>query len=90
MSGSSTIWQRDANWVGSHIDDSLVMLHLETGKYVALNRTAAALWDILEEPCGQPEIEAKLMARFAVSAEACHAEIAAVLEQMRGLSLVSA
>lgn len=81
------MWQRDDNWVGSEIEDSFVMVNIDTGKYVSLNSTASAVWDALEEPRTQGEIEAELRQRYAVEAAACNASVTRLLEQMREMQL---
>ena len=70
---SETIWQRDDNWVGAENEDSFVMVNIDTGSYVALNRTAYAVWQVLEAPATVSEIASKLIERFEVSPEECEA-----------------
>jgi hypothetical protein len=38
------MWQRSDNWVGSEIDDSFVMVNIDSGNYIALNITARRRW----------------------------------------------
>ena len=45
---SGTIWQRSDQWIGTEVEDSFVMVNIETGKYVSLNPTANAVWRALE------------------------------------------
>lgn len=82
-------WQRDENWVGSEIDDSFVMVNIDTGKYVALNPTANAVWSALEQPRTQAEIEAELSSRYAVDADECRASVQKLLDQMQSLHLAA-
>lgn len=83
------MWQRDDDWVGSEIEDSFVMVNIDTGKYVALNSTASAVWDALEEPRTQAGIEAHLRERFAVDEAACRASVTRLLGEMRELRLAA-
>lgn len=87
---SDFVWQRDDNWVGSEVEDSFVMVNIETGKYVALNLTANAVWQLLEQPRTQQEIAAELRGRFEVSEEDCTRSLVPLLEQMRELELAVA
>jgi len=84
---SKNVWQRDESWVGTEVEDSIVMLNLETGKYVSLNSTASAVWQLLEEPRTQEEIELALRSRFAVDEASCRESLAKLLPQMHELSL---
>lgn len=65
------------------------MVNIDTGKYIALNATATAVWDALEAPVDQVAIERALCEAFEVSPEDCHGPVAALLGQMRDLQLVS-
>lgn len=86
---SDTVWQRSADWVGTAVDDSFVMIHLETGTYLMLNRTASAVWAALETPQTQQSVEDGLLRRFDVSVEECRKAVAALLERMRDLQIAA-
>lgn len=86
---SESVWMRDENWVGSEIEDSLVMVNIETGKYVALNLTANAVWQLLEEPRTQQELEVALRGRFAVDEADCRQSLVTLLEKMREMELAA-
>ena len=86
---NESIWQRDENWVGSEVEDSFVMVNIESGKYVALNLTANAVWQLLEEPRTQQELEAALQSRFAVDETDCRKSLVTLLEQMREMELAA-
>lgn len=84
---TETMWQRTAEWVGTEVEDSFVMINLVTGSYLTLNRTASAVWDALETPQTQSVVETRLTDRFEVPAQECHAAVTALLAQMRDLKL---
>lgn len=86
---TETVWQRNDDWVGAEVEDSFVMVNIDTGKYVALNSTASVVWEALEVPATQPEVEARLQEAFAVDAEQCRASVTRLLDQMRELQLAS-
>ncbi len=83
------IWARSDDWVGSEIEDSFVMVNIDSGKYVALNPTATAVWEALASPSDQTAIERALCESFEVSPEDCHRSVSALLGQMHDLQLVS-
>jgi hypothetical protein len=83
------IWQRDDNWVGSLIEDSLVMVNIDTGKYVTLNSSANAVWQALEQPRSQADIVSSLVDNFDVDEATCSQSVTRVLEQMRELHLAA-
>lgn len=86
---SDTMWQRSADWVGTEVEDSFVMINLDTGTYLTLNRTASAVWTALETPQTQAAIEAALTARFDVAADACSQAVTTLLDQMRELKIAT-
>lgn len=79
---SDAKWMRNDDWVGSAIEDSFVMVNIGNGSYVALNETAHAIWDALDAPRSQAEIEARLTAQFDVAPEACAAAVTRTLAEM--------
>ncbi len=83
------LWHRNDDWIGSEIDDAFVMVNIDTGKYVALNRTANVVWQNLAEPTSQPTIERAMCAAFDVSTDDCHNAVTRLLGQMRDLQLAS-
>ncbi len=86
---SGQLWTRSDEWVGSEIEDSYVMVNIESGKYVALNVTASAVWNALESPVDQATIERAMCVAFEVTPEDCHRSVAALLGQMQDLQLVN-
>ena len=86
---TAILWQRTAEWVGTEVEDSFVMINLETGTYLTLNQTASAVWDALETPHSQSGIEDRLMNRFEVAAEDCTIAVTTLLAQMRELKLAN-
>ncbi len=86
---SDRLWARSDDWVGSEIEDSFVMVNIDSGKYVALNPTATAVWEALASPSNQAAIERALRETFEVSPEDCHSSVSALLGQMHDLQLVS-
>jgi hypothetical protein len=86
---TETKWQRDDNWVGSQIEDSFVMVNIETGKYVSLNASASAIWEALEQPRSRDEIVSDLRGKFDVDADACRNSVERMLGKMNDLQLAT-
>lgn len=83
------LWKRSDDWVGSEIEDSFVMVNIDSGKYVALNLTATTVWDAMASPVDQATIERAMCETYDVSAEDCHRSVTALLAQMQDLQLAS-
>lgn len=82
-------WQRSDDWVGSEIDDSFVMVNIDSGNYVALNVTANAVWQALETPSSEDELVDRLTGQFAIDADQCRASVNTLLGKMQEMALVS-
>lgn len=83
------IWRRNDAWVGSPIEDSYVMVNIESGTYVSLNPTARAIWEALETPSTQAQVEASLLGRYEVAPDACSRSVAKALQEMQTQQLAS-
>jgi hypothetical protein len=86
---TETLWQRTAEWVGTEVEDSFVMINLETGTYLTLNATANAVWDALETPQTQNAVEAALIDRFDVMPADCATAVTGLLVKMRDMKLAA-
>ena len=86
---TKTLWQRTDEWVGTEVDDSFVMINLETGTYLTLNATANAVWDMLETPQTQDAVEASLLDQFDVTAADCTTAVTTLLTRMHAMKLAA-
>ncbi|WP_447727334.1 PqqD family protein [Sphingomonas koreensis] len=84
------VWRRSDDWVGSPVEDSYVMVNIDSGTYVALNPTARAIWEALETPRTQEEVEASLLRAFDVAPETCTRSVTRTLQEMQVQQLASA
>ena len=76
------MWTRDAECVGTEVEDALVLLDLDGGSYFALNGPAADIWEALAEPVSQPQLVERLVAKYQVAPEQCAASVARVLDEL--------
>jgi hypothetical protein len=86
---SGTIWQRSDQWIGTEVEDSFVMVNIETGKYVSLNATANAVWKALETDRDEDELCDVLTGEFDIGREECRQAVDNVLERMRALEIAA-
>lgn len=84
-----TMWKRLDDWIGTQVEDHFVMIHLESGRYVSLNDSAAEAWQALETPKDQDAIVSDLTAKFEVDAETCGKSVTALLARMQEMGLVA-
>jgi Coenzyme PQQ synthesis protein D (PqqD) len=82
------IWQRSDDWIGSEIDESFVMVNIDSGNYVSLNVTANAVWKALESPSSEEDIVRDLTGQFDIDPEQCRNSVSLLLNKMSEMALV--
>lgn len=68
--------------------DERALLHLGTSRYHVLNPVAARVWELLEAPHDLDALCVVLAAEYAVSPDACRADVQTYLGQLLGEDLV--
>lgn len=79
---------RNDRIISGRLQEELVMLDVEAGKYFGLNEVAARIWELLEKPAGMDELVKILTAEYDISGEACRADVDRYLGEMLKLGLV--
>src|SRR6185437_6262146 len=69
----------DPNVVGRRMGQEFVLIHLQTNRVYALNRTGARLWELLGEGCDREQIRERMAREFDVSDAALAEEIERLL-----------
>lgn len=75
-----------ARWLGD--DEGGVLLHVDSGQYHGLNRTAWVLWTLIEQPRTVNEIVAEFRARVEDPPSDLEREIVAFLDALRVRNLI--
>lgn len=70
------------------MDDKLVMLDLEKGKYFGMDDIATTIWTAIATPVRVGDLCEQLMERYAVDAETCRADTLEFLNQLRDEGLL--
>lgn len=79
-----SIIARNPEIITSEIDDEIVMMSIEEGKYFGLNAIGSAIWGLLEQEQSIEAIIAALLKRFDVSEVQCQAESLSFIKDMIG------
>ncbi len=80
------IHRRDV--ISGRLDEELVMMDIQKGKYFSLNPVATRIWDILEKPVSNDELLRILLEEYEVTEETCRREVGEYLAEMENLGLV--
>ena len=70
----------------SEVGDELVMMDIESGQYITLNKVASIIWQQLEKPIKVNDLVLMLIKKFEVSEEECTKE---TLEYLNKLNLLN-
>jgi hypothetical protein len=65
------------------LDDMLLMMSIEQGKYFGLNGAAPRIWELLEKPTTEDRLVEALLDEYEVTREVCATEVAAFLARLR-------
>ena len=82
------IVRRNPALVFTDLDDALVMLDPEQGRYYELDRTGARIWTLLEVARSAADMRDALLLEYDVTPERCEREVLAFLNQALELRIV--
>jgi len=78
----SIVKRNDSRVVCTELDDELIMMDLENGNYIRLNKTGRVIWEQLENPIQVEKLVSYLMGQFEVSQKDCTKSIVEFLSTM--------
>jgi hypothetical protein len=86
--GQGSKYIRNSSTISGRLDDEMVMMDIEQGKYFALNPVATRIWELLESPLTIDELCILLIEEYEVDETLCRAETAACIDDMVRFGLV--
>jgi hypothetical protein len=88
LAPDTRLQRKDDRHLTNPVGDEIVLLNLDTGDYLGLNRVAAAIWRLLETPISLAELENTLMSDYETDIKTCQAETMAFLHRINELGLL--
>lgn len=73
---------------GADVEDTMLLLNAETGRYHSLNPVAARIWESLAEPTDEAALVDRLVGEFDVSPDECRKEVSSFISNLRDRSLI--
>jgi len=70
------------------VDNELMMLNVEQGKYYSLDPIAAEIWNLLEKPALVGEVVIQLQKKYKVSPGQCQADVVEFLEKLSSYGMI--
>lgn len=69
-----TTFLRRKEVVFTYLDNEIMLLHPDTGKYYSFNKAGAYIWELLSEPITFKEIIASLLIKFEIEKSKCESD----------------
>lgn len=85
----NTIICRKEGLETTELNDDIVMMDLDEGKYYALNSTAGAIWDKLQKPMSVSEIIDCLQKEYDIDDEKCYLDTIELLDSLKEAKLIT-
>ncbi len=80
--------RRSPSLVSANVNDDLVILSIDRGKYYGTQVVGKRVWALLEQPMSVSDINEQLLQQFDVDRQTCEREVRAFVEQMLAEGLV--
>lgn len=74
--------------ISTEIEDELVVLQLDTGKYFGIDGVGPRVWELLQEPLTVGELEDRLIDEYDVSRERLQQDIDSLLAELDDAELI--
>ncbi len=88
MLSSDAVFRRSTDASAATVDDLVVLLNIDAGKYHGLNAVGSLVWDRLAEPRSIQQLVADLTRRFEVDLDTADAATRAFLSDLAQRGLV--
>ena len=80
--------KRNKEIFASEIDDEVVMMNVDTGKYYGMDTVGSRIWELIAEEIQVKEVINKLMEEYDVGEEQCEKDVLEFLNELYENKLV--
>lgn len=77
-----TVIRKNDDIFSGSIDDEMVAINIENGKYYQMNKTGSRLLSLLDRPCSIGELCDTVQARYKVDPDVCREEVLDFMQDM--------
>ena len=74
--------------VATELDNTIVMMSVEQGKYYGLDSVGSRIWNLLEQPRRIMEVCAIIQDEFAVERETCERDVLEFIDRLVAVNLL--
>jgi hypothetical protein len=86
--GPDTVLQRRKDLLFNEVDGEIIILSIDNGKYIGLNKIGSRIWALLENSTTIETLINKLIKEYHVSAENCFNDIKSFINQLLNYKLI--
>lgn len=79
---------RNPDLVAARVDEDLVMMSVENGRYFSINSLGGRIWELLEGSVTINEIVKAICEEYDVSEDVCRSDVTAFVKQLSDLGFV--
>ena len=83
-----TYIKRNNEVFASQIDDEVVMMNIQSGKYYGIDTIGSRIWDLINEKIQVQQVIDQLLEEYDVSEEQCKNDVLEFLDELNGNKLV--
>ena len=80
---------RNVSVVGADAADEAILIDIDSGYFFQLNKSAARIWTLVEQPRSFADVCAALQAKFAIPPETCRSDVADFVADMQDRGLLT-
>lgn len=89
MIATNAVLVQTADIPSTEIDNEVVLMSADTGKYYSFAGTARSIWKVLEKPTTLTELCDSLMAQYDVDEQSCRRDVTFFVTQLKDQQLIS-
>ncbi|MBY8976572.1 PqqD family protein [Rhodobacteraceae bacterium NNCM2] len=86
--GPGQLLSRGSDHVETFQNGQTLAMSLKHGKYFAMKGTAQRIWELLETPCTEADLTARLCAEYDISPSQCAADLRPFLSELLEFGLI--
>jgi hypothetical protein len=88
ISLETTVQRSETSLMSNELGDELVIMDVESGNYIGLNKIGYVIWQLLAGPVQVKDLVKELANKYNVQPVECEADTIAYLEKMVSLKLI--
>lgn len=85
---NSSIITKAGNHVEAVVDDEVVLMHIDDGKFFSLNKTSQRAWELLDEDICFGDLVSKIRAEYSVTQETCEEDMRDFMKNLLERTLI--